>query len=371
MNNQYPNSGEPVPARGHMNAQRNPGDQPYAVAMDNRPYNGQPDNRYEAAHFMPPPNMPTFGPTNPIGQPIQQNYAGWANQYPQGYQASPNARPLAEQLNPRHQAMQIVINGFTPSRKFFSVLNIFMNVAMTVTIVVFILLFFFVSAQHDTFNTTGIFTRSFILAFGFGLIFLRLLLVPMLACRMPILRNEKIATGFNVLMPYLKFHVFRLNPNFNGRMKLFYSQEWIMALYELVIGIFSVICFNNSYADHGDHKHNDPIPLLLGIFTLIDVFFNFLCFLAIHGKWLKYRCQQERMLAAPYLGDPLLNHQQPQMPPPPPADRNGQYQPFIGEPVYPDNFAHQQQLPVGVPVHQPANRQNPLPQYGAVQYPDL
>jgi len=294
MNDQYPNSEQPSPIRTVMYAQRHPGEQPFAVTMDLQPYNGQPNERYETVRLVPAPVMATFGPTNPIGQPQHPGYLGWSNQHPADQVNLNGARPLAEQLNPRHEPARIVINGFTSCRKFLSGLIILLNLAITVTLITFILLFIFVSADNDEYNLYGGMARSLVIAFGLCLIFFRMLFTPLMACRMPITRNEKIATVFNVVMPQLKFHVFRLNPNFNGRMLVFYRQEWVMAIYEVILGISSIICYQNSYYTntYNGYQYGDPIILLLAIFSLIDALFNFPCFLGIHGGWLKYRCNQ-------------------------------------------------------------------------------
>ena len=149
-----------------------------------------------------------------------------------------------------------------------------------------------------------------------------------------------------------------------------------MALYEVIIGICAIICSNNSYyVTSGGGRYQDPIILLLGIFCLIDALFFFLLFLGIHGSWLKYRVQQEKIAAAAALAAPLLHYQQ--NAPPPPVDQHGQYQQFMGEPIYPDQ-SHQYPAPPAPPVPpanqpSPINRPNQYPQYnhGAVQYPDI
>jgi len=194
------------------------------------------------------------------------------------------------QLNPR---MQRITNGFTTCRKFLSACLIFMNLGMTVTIIVFILLFAFVSVPHDIFSTGALVARSFALSFGIGLILFRTILIPYFGCKQQVTRNEKLSFGFSIFMPFLKYHVIRLNPNFNGKLKRIYTQDWLMTMYEIVIAINAIICYNGSQAGHG---YKDPIILLMAIFCLIDALILWPLMLGVHQHWIKYRVQHETLI---------------------------------------------------------------------------
>jgi hypothetical protein len=126
-----------------------------------------------------------------------------------------------------------------------------MNLSMSVTIITFILLFILVSVPRDTFSNGALVTRSFAVSFGTCLIIFRTIVIPYFGCKQPITRNEKISFGLSMIMPFLKYHVVRLNPNFNGKLKQVYIQDWLMNIYEIVIGISGIICYQGSLTGYG------------------------------------------------------------------------------------------------------------------------
>jgi hypothetical protein len=294
--NQYPDSVQTHSLKTVFYAQRRPDEPPFLVAVDLKPYQDHPDDSFQTVQLVDPPQqVHPFCPQRNVDRylPPAQNVAAW----PEIEHGDPYIRDpigiLNGQLNPR---MQRITNGFTPCRKFLSACLIFINLIMTVTIIVFILLFALVSVLYDTFSLGASIARFFALSLGLCLLLFRIILIPYLSCKQQVTRNEKLSFGFSILMPFLKYHVIRLNPNFNGKIKKMYTQDWLVTMYEIVIAINAIICYAGSQAGHEEWRHRDPIILLMAIFCLIDALIMWPLMLAVHQQWIKYRVQHEILI---------------------------------------------------------------------------
>lgn len=121
-----------------------------------------------------------------------------------------------------------------------------LSTIVAVGIFMMLTLFMSVSVNRDYFNESGTVAKYIIIAVGLGLIVIRAFFIPCLGCCMSLNRTEKLNLWLNLFFPHLKFHIFRLNPDFKGELNFFYKQEIIMAVSELVVAVSAAVCFNNS-----------------------------------------------------------------------------------------------------------------------------
>lgn len=105
-------------------------------------------------------------------------------------------------------------------------------------------------------------------------------------------------------MPAYKYHIIRLNPNFQGKFTKLYRRDIIIAVYQLFVALFAFFTFTESYNyNTGD---SDPIWILFGLFAFLD-FCGWILVMILHLKWAKELMLAEKRRAALSLLLPMTN----------------------------------------------------------------
>lgn len=111
---------------------------------------------------------------------------------------------------------------------------------------------------------------------------------------------EKFAAAASIVCPGLKYHVCRKNEQYEGRISTNFSLDVTCNVLQVIAGILMEVAAGNSlkirwwYSDGSPYYVHDALPLLCGIFLLVESVFLFSVEVLLHSKWITKARNYER-----------------------------------------------------------------------------
>jgi hypothetical protein len=188
---------------------------------------------------------------------------------------------------------------FTCCIQFLSGFLLFCSFGMATTAFVFYMFVITDTVWNDYFSTTLSRISCYVGSFVFGVVVLIRLTQGCLTGSGSNIA-ERFAGAASIICPGLKYHVARLNPKFEGKIRSNLSVDIICDVLQIIAGVLFEVAAGNSYyvrwwyQDGTPYYVHDALPLLCGIFLLVESLFLFSMEILIHGKWISNQRKDEK-----------------------------------------------------------------------------
>jgi hypothetical protein len=151
--------------------------------------------------------------------------------------------------------------------KVFSIVLLILQGVSNITTIICLFIIRFYSYYNDYYNTYGITFLYLTMTLGFGLMINRVIIAIWYSMQEGSTTSEKMAVALTPLLPLLKYHLMRLNVNYQGKFKALHRNDIAGVIWVCILGIFSIITYANS-SDYYYYYSYDGTFLLVGLMCL-------------------------------------------------------------------------------------------------------